>query len=86
MLSILNKWRIQGGANPAMAPLEVGNGVWPPRIDVGYGFAPPPYGKNSTPTEKWHSKTLKRSMTKKGHQTFWEIDDNFFGKRLNKGR
>ena len=60
------QWRIQGGPNPAMAPIEVGNGVWPPlgsrksndsianlskckdlgpRIDVGYGFAPPPYGK-----------------------------------------
>src|SRR6218665_2758715 len=23
------QWRIQG-ANPAMAPIEVGNGVWPP--------------------------------------------------------
>ena len=68
-----------GGANPAMAPIEVGNGVWPPsggrksndstvnmsksknfgppRIDVGYGFAPP--------TENATLKTSKRSMTKK---------------------
>ena len=26
----------------------------------------------------YHIKTLKRSMTKKGHQTFWEM--TFFGK------
>src|SRR6218665_3272177 len=34
----------------------------PSSIDVGYGFAPP--------HRKYHIKTLKRSMTKKGHQKF----------------
>jgi len=32
----------------------------------------PPYGK-------YHIKTLKRSTTKKGHQKFWELDENFWG-------
>src|SRR6218665_977802 len=31
------------------------------------------------PTEKYHVKTLKKSMTKKGHQKFWEINEHFLG-------
>jgi len=53
----------------------------PSSIDVGNGFAPP-YGK-------YHIKTLKRSMTKKGLQKIWEMTFlgkcwNFVGKRLKK--
>jgi len=58
----------------------------PPRIDVGYGFAPP-LTENST------LKHEKGWWLKKGHQKFWEIDDifggnqkcrHFFGKRQKK--
>ena len=83
----------EGGKSGHGPRIEVGNGVWPPsgtervmttlricrnvmilvpRIDVGYGFGPP--------TVKYRIKTLKRSMTKKGHQKFWEIDDIFLEK------
>src|SRR6218665_310659 len=57
------------GANPAMAPIEIGNGVWPPfgteRAMEVFG---PPYRcrlRIWPPMEKYKYKTQKRSMTKK---------------------
>src|SRR6218665_610832 len=74
----------RGQIRPWPPTIEVGNGVWPPRgrksndsivnlpksndfgpprITVGYGFGPP--------MEKYHIKTLKKSMTKKVIRNFW---------------
>src|SRR6218665_3354242 len=96
MLSTMDtQWRIQGGQiRPwpphrnwqwSLAPLRDRNSNgsivillkskdFGPRIDVGYGFAP-------TPMEKYHSKTRKRSMTKKKViRKFREIDGILWGK------
>src|SRR6218665_3540712 len=58
--------------NDSTVNLSKSKDFGPPAIDAGYGFG--------SPTEKYHIKTLKRSITKKSHQKFWEIDDNFGGK------
>jgi len=74
-------------------PIEVGNRVWPPlggrksndiivNLSKCKDFGPPISMSVMDLPPLWENTTLKhekRSMEKKGHQKFWEIDDIFGG-------